>query len=54
MLDKKDLQAIKGIVDDGLDDLAIIVKKEFDQATNERKAIKRDVEEIKMKFAYCA
>ncbi len=65
MLDKKDLKDIKGIVknvvDDSLDNFAVIVKdgfdsvdKKFEQATKERKALKRDMEEVKMKFAYTA
>lgn len=43
------------------DDLGAMIKtgfdeidNKFDQATDERKELKRDMEEIKMKFAYCA
>ena len=54
MLEKKDLKAIKDIVDNSVDGLAMIVNKEFSQASKERKALKRDIEEIKLKFAYTA
>lgn len=37
-----------------IDDLAVIVKNEFEKASSERKEMKRGVEEIKMKFAYSA
>ena len=55
------IKTIKNIMDDNFDNFAVIVKdgfndqdKKFEQATKERKTLRRDLEEIKLKFAYTA
>ena len=65
MLDKKDLKDIKGVVkdvvDDGFDNFAVIVKdgfdevdKKFEQATEERKALRQGQENIELKLSNVA
>ena len=51
---KKELSKTNKSINKSIDDLAIAVKQGFDQATYERKELKRGMEEIKMKFAYTA
>ena len=49
-----DLGAMVNGVAKSVDDLAAITKGEFEKASKERKELKRDMEEVKMKFAYTA
>jgi len=43
MLDRKDLKAFKEIVDDGVDNFAVIVKKEFEKTNKEIEGIKANM-----------